>query len=279
MKKPKSFAVLNSWGSQLRVCLCLLAVSTAATALPAFAQISIGPNLTPGRITYEYGVSQDPFDPGEPAWLFGNSYNPVSISFNSAAGVWQQRVSGDGSFSHNQEVDLIDYVKIGNGSPWIDWHETIDTPNFVWSTDADDAYYTINGGAPRYSGITYSPDHTSVNITLPTALPVGDQIVLHDEIQYTGSACFNNNSVPIVLNQFVTVPEPVSLAVLGLGAVLALIPRRRKQTILSLALGGAADTPGRWAVSAPKCPPSPSERLGGRRFVCCHPFSSSLQPR
>jgi hypothetical protein len=51
---------------------------------------------------------------------------------------------------------------------------------------------------------------------------------LHDEAQYLGAACFDNNTVPIVLNQFVDVPEPACLVVLGLGAALALVPCRRK---------------------------------------------------
>jgi hypothetical protein len=211
--------------------LFLLAASAGTTALSTSAQFSIGPNLTPGRIAYEYNVSQDPYDPGEPAWLFGSSQNPISISYNSVADIWQRRVSGDGAFGHNQEVDLLDYVNVGAGSPWTDWHETIATPNFVWSTDADDAFYTINGGTPQFTGISYSSDHASVDIALPTALPVGAKIVLHDEVQYMGSACFDNNIVPIVLNQFVSVPEPSSLVLLSLGAVLALIPRRRKRRL------------------------------------------------
>ena len=231
MNNKKLFAVSSVGRSPLSICLCLLAVSAVTTALSTYAQFSIGPNLTSDRISYANNVSQDPYDPGEPAWLFGSSHNPISISDNSAAGIWQRRVSGDGAFSHDQEVDLVDYVNVGANSPWTDWHETIATPNFVWSNDADDTFYTINGGAPQFTGISYSSDHTSVDIALPTALPVGAKIVLHDEVQYMGSACFDNNIVPIVLNQFVSVPEPSSLVLLSLGAVLALIPRRRKRRL------------------------------------------------
>jgi len=228
MKNKRFLLIVSSVGSHWRTSLLLLILSAFATARSSSAQISIGPNLTPAQITYEYNVSQDPYDPGEPAWLFGSSQNPISISYSSQAGVWQGRVSGDGSFSQNQERDLLDYVKIGGNSQWTVWQETIATPNFVWSTDADDTFYTINGGAPQFTGISYSPDKTGVNITLPADLCVGAKIVLHDEVQYRGAACFDNNTVPIVLNQFVAVPEPASVVVLGLGAVLALVPCRRK---------------------------------------------------
>jgi hypothetical protein len=211
MNNKKLFVVSSVGRSPLSICLCLLAVSAVTTALSSSAQFSIGPNLTSDRISYANNVSQVPYDLGEPAWLFGSSQNPISISYNSVAGIWQRRVSGDGAFSHNQEMDRVDYVKVGAGSPWTDWHETIATPNFVWSNDADDTFYTINGGAPQYTGISYSPDRTSVNIALPTDLPVGAKIVLHDEAQYLGAACFDNNTVPIVLNQFADVPEPAWL--------------------------------------------------------------------
>jgi hypothetical protein len=69
-----------------------------------------------------------------------------------------------------------------------------------------------------------------LNIAFPTDLPVGTKIVLHHEVQYIGADCFNNNSVPIVLDQYVAVvPEPSSLAVLGLGAAHRLIHRRRNE--------------------------------------------------
>lgn len=63
-----------------------------------------------------------------------------------------------------------------------------------------------------------------MNIVLPTDLPVGAEIVVHQEVRYTGTASFNNNITPIVLNQYVAVLEPSSLAVLGFEAVLALMP-------------------------------------------------------
>ena len=216
MKGNRSSSV-SGVGLPLRTCLSLLAVSAVATALPASAQFNIGPNPTPSLISYADNILQDPYDRGEPAWFFGNSHNPISISYNSLAGVWQRQVSGAGSLGQNQEVDLLDYIKVGANSPWADWHETIATPDFVWGTAADDTFYTINGGARQYTGISYSPDKTALIIAFPTDLPVGANIVLHHEVQYMGADCFNNNAVPIVLDQYVAaVPEPSTLAVLGL---------------------------------------------------------------
>ena len=255
MNNKKLFVVSSVGRSPLSICLCLLAVSAVTTALSSSAQFSIGPNLTSDRISYANNVSQVPYDLGEPAWLFGSSQNPISISDNSAAGIWQRRVSGDGAFSHNQEMDRVDYVKVGAGSPWTDWHETIATPNFVWSNDADDTFYTINGGAPQYTGISYSPDRTTVNIALPTDLPVGAR-----------SSCTTkrNTWVPHVSTitpfRLCSINSPMFLSLPGCarprsGAGLGSLPPQI--TILSLVLGRCsrhAGTMGRQRPPSARCP-------------------------
>jgi hypothetical protein len=227
MERKRLFAVSSAGRSLLRVCLARLAVGVVTTALSAFAQLSIGPNLSSGQITCVNNVSPDPYESGESAWLLGNSRHPVPVAFNPLAGPWQAQLSGGGLLGQNQEVDLLDYIILSACLPLADWHETIATPNFVWSTDSDDTFYTVNGGAPQYVGISYSPDKTTLNIDLPD-LPAGAKIVLHQEVQYMGAGSFDNNTTPVVFDQIVAVPEPSSVAVLGLGAVLALIPRRRR---------------------------------------------------
>jgi hypothetical protein len=270
MNNKKLFVVSSVGRSPLSICLCRLAVSAVTTALSSSAQFSIGPNLTSDRISYANNVSQAPYDLGEPAWLFGSSQNPISISYNSVAGIWQRRVSGDGAFSHNQEMDRVDYVKVGAGSPWTDWHETIATPNFVWSNDADDTFYTINGGAPQYTGISYSPDRTTVNIALPTDLPVGAR-----------SSCTTKRNTWVPHVSTITPFRLCSInssMFLSLPAWLCSASERRWPWFPAAAnnyfvagIGKVQQTrrdDGPPATS--QCPLSPSERRGGRRLVCGH---------
>jgi hypothetical protein len=231
MKKEKLFTVLNFRELPMRTCFSLLAVGVVATALSTSAQISIGPGSIPSQIFYTNTISQNPYAPDIPAWVLGNSCDPISIIYDSLAGVWQGQFSGGGSFQQFQEVPLLDYIKVGDNSQWADWHETISTPNFIWSIDAGSTFFTINGGAPQYTGISFSPDQSTLNIAFQMNLPMGAEIVLFQVVEYVGVASFDNNTTSLVLNQFqlVAIPEPSSVAVFGLGAVLALIPRWRKQ--------------------------------------------------
>lgn len=160
------------------------------------------------------------------------AHNSISLSYDSLAGASQTQELGAGLLHQNQEVYLLKHISVDVNSQLAGWQETIATPDFVWSTDGDadrdNPFYTINGGARQFTDISYSPDKTSLNIVFPTDLPVGTEIVLHLPVQYIGTATFNNNTIPIDLDQYaVAVPEPSSLTVLGLGSVLALIPRWR----------------------------------------------------
>ena len=113
-------------------------------------------------------------------------------------------------------------------STFTDWHQSITTPNFVWSNDADDSFFTINGGAQQFTGVSYSPDFTGLNITFPAGEPAGTVIMLHGELEYIGGPTFDNNANALVVNQYATIPEPSALALLGLGALGVLVSRRRK---------------------------------------------------
>ena len=214
--------------SILRICLSLLAVCAVATAVSSSAQNSIGPNPTPSYTSIDYSLALDPFSPSETAYIFGGPSVPIGFSYDPGAGVWQKQMFGGGPLDQYQEVDVVEYVKVGAGSAWTDWHETFVTPSFVCSTDADDSFYTINGGPVQTTGISYSPDDTVLNIDFPTDEPAGTVIALHQEMQYMGADTFDNDGNAIVVNQCATVPEPCTLALLGLGAGIGFISRRRK---------------------------------------------------
>ena len=214
--------------SALRVCLSLLVVSVIATAISASAQSSsIGPNLPPGLTSYGYSVAQDPYAPSETAWFFGTADSPISFYYDPQAGAWQKILTGAGDLDQYQEVNILEYVKIGSGESWTDWHEAVTTPDFILDTDHDDSFYTIDGGVQQYTGITFGPGDTSLSIVFPSALPVGTVILIHKELEYRGEDTFNNDQNAITVNQYASVPEPSTWALMGIGLAGFVLRRRR----------------------------------------------------
>jgi hypothetical protein len=208
-----------------------LVVFFSVMAISASAQsFTVGPNTNtaPGGISYAYSITTDPYAPSENAWFFGTQGLPYTISYGAAAGVWQKQLSGAGSLDQYQEVNLLEYVEVGAGQQWTDWHETIATTNFIWGYDADDTFYTINGGAAQTAGISYNADHTAVTFDFSAAVPANTVIMIHKELQYMGLNTFDNNSTAIVINEFPSVPEPSTLALSAVAGLGLFLFRRRK---------------------------------------------------
>jgi hypothetical protein len=222
----------QSASAHLRGCWLFLIVCVSATALTASAQsFTIGPNTNtaPGAITYASTITQDPTSPSETAWILGTAGLPFTISYNPGAGVWEKDLSGAGPLDLYQEVNLLEYVKVGAGQQWTDWHETVLTTNFIWGYDADDTFYTIDGGAAQTAGIVYNADHTVVTFNFSPDIAANSVIMIHKELQYMGADTFDNDTTAVVINEFPSIPEPSTLALMGVGLA-GLVLRRRRAT-------------------------------------------------
>jgi hypothetical protein len=59
------------------------------------------------------------------------------------------------------------------------------------------------------------------------AVPTNSVIMFHKELQYMGANTFDNNATAIVVDQFASVPEPSTCALVGIGLVGLALRRRR----------------------------------------------------
>ena len=109
-------SLVCSVGPVSRIYLSLLAVCLVATAVSSSAQSSIGPNPTPSYTSYDYSLAFDPFSPSETAYIFGGQSVPIPFSYDLGAGVWQKQMTGGGPVDQFQEINLVEYIKVGAGS-------------------------------------------------------------------------------------------------------------------------------------------------------------------
>ena len=76
---------------------------------------------------------------------------------------------------------------------------------------------SINGGAAQIAGISFNADHTQVTFDFPPPVPVNTVILFHKELQYMDVDTIDNNVNAIVVNEFASVPEPSTWALMVIG--------------------------------------------------------------
>jgi len=147
----------------------------------------------------------------------------MDFTYHAAAGYWLKNLNTVEPVGADEEINLAEWFRI-SGTTLSNWSETCLTPGWVFSTDADDTWYSTDGGTTKIaSGITYGSGDTTVQIPISPALASETTVVMHTEVEWTGAEGGFNGYVQVAQ----TVPEPCTFVFLALGLAGLFVIRRR----------------------------------------------------
>ena len=200
----------------------MVVIMCAVLACAAFTYASsIGNANVAGDTEYVDTLGTDPTSP-EVAWLLGSQTSPRNFSYDPAAGYWLKNLNTVEPMGQNEEINLVEWVNI-TGTSLSNWSETCLTPGWVFSTDADDTWYSTNNGGSKLGSGNFGSGNTTVQIPISPALASGTTVMVHAELMWTGAEGGFNGDVQVAQ----TVPEPCTFVLLACGLVGLLVMRRR----------------------------------------------------
>jgi hypothetical protein len=206
--------------------------------------IPIGPGVTPALQTEAIQPFSFALDGGgqAPAYI-ATPDGTITISADPSAGIWLKTLPlddlvgpglvGPTNGAGGLILGLVEVVTIGEGPAWRDWHESILTDGWEWVTGA---IQTMGGVlslpvitpdfATAIPGLDSTINGRDIAFTFDPLEP-GTEIIILKLLECTDSEiCFDEGVVRIA--EYPSIPEPTTLALLGLGLA-GLGFSRRKQ--------------------------------------------------
>jgi hypothetical protein len=206
---------------KLKMIVIMCAVLASATFSYAIPIINIGNANVAGPTDYVDTLGVDPTS-AEVAWLLGSQLSPRHFGYDPAAGYWLKNLNTVQPVGHDEEINLVEWTNI-SGTDLANWSETCQTPGWVFSTDADDTWYSTDNGVTKLGLGNFGAGNTTVQIPISPALASGTTVMVHTELMWTGGDGEFNGYVQVAQ----TVPEPCTFVLLACGLVGLLFMRRR----------------------------------------------------
>jgi len=196
-------------------CVCAAPVQAGPIVPPVYGIDSNGMTGVPTQLKFS---SAD----GSHWNIRDNQGRPLYLYYSPGAGPLEKILTG-ADFTSDQ-FTLTEYLYVNQGQPWTDWHEQFVTPSFVWTGNP---ILSIDSTGDQYAG-TISPDGTQVDFFfLPSSLAPGTAITINKQFKFVDAGLPPPDT--IVIDQWPTVPEPGTFALLAAGLIGVLVYAWRKR--------------------------------------------------
>ena len=214
-----------------------VALAFAATAT---AQIVSGPG-GPATPVISIPVPQDPLSG---LFNFGSPTNPVPVSYATGAGSFEKVLKPNPDQNNDGTVDATDFnqflatpflslsefLQVGPGPSWTDWHENILTPGWSWGN-----VNIVTPGVVGPTNLVINQAGPSVDFFFDPLAP-GTNVIIRKQLHFNGQpnttmqADFLAGNYSIRVAEYPTsTPEPTTLPLVGLalgGAAMVGLRRR-----------------------------------------------------